>query len=421
VTSPLSFGQLSIWRSIETNPLVDGIRSQLTSVEPLPPGVTERQVRAAVETLWRRHESLRTTFEGTGHDVRQVLHPAPEDVVEIRALDTIEDLGPCARELFARPFTLSKEFGWRIRLLTVADGTSAVAISVHHILADGWSLRLLLAEFDLLLTDPAARSRLASPAPGPAALARQQHSDGWAARRSSARDYWNRLTDDFPPSGRDTGPPGERLRGSIDLSGVSGVVADLVDRNRVSAQTVILALFALGVMATTGRERIVVHLMVANRHRPDWHELVTSMNQIIPAGIVVTEADTFPCLLRQVETAGMAAMRNGCHDVDDAASITGRPPGSVVDHVLNYMLPTWPRHPRRDDRAPLNLGPSTRPAIAGIYGVLAREETPVLDLHVDSNLYPEHRLRGFLRGTEETLRLLDTQPERTVAELIARY
>lgn len=421
MSDPLSFGQLSIWRSIETNPLVDGIRSQLTSLEPLPPGVTERQVRVAVETLWRRHESLRTTFEGAGPDVRQVLHPAPEDVVEVRALNTAEELGPCVEELFTRPFALSKEFGWQVRLLAAADGTSAVAISVHHILADGWSLRLLLAEFDQLLTDPAARSRLASPAPGPAALARQQHSDGWAARRSSARDHWTRLTDDFPLRERETGEPGERIRGSIDLSAVSGVVSGLVDRYRISAQTVVLALFALGVTAATGRERIVVHLMVANRHRPDWHELVTSMNQIIPAGIVVTEADTFLDLLRQAESAGMAAMRNGCHDVDEAAAITGRPPGSVVDHVLNYMLPTWPRHPRRDDPAPLSVGPSTRPAIAGIYGVLARAVTPVLDLNVDSNLYPEDRLRGFLRGTEQTLRLLDTEPELPVGDLIALY
>lgn len=413
---PLCFGQLSIWRSIETNPLVDGVRSQLTSLEPLPAGVTERQVRAAVESLWRRHDSLRTTFEPAGGDVCQVVHPEARDVLEVRAVDGPGAVAACAEELFATPLRLTGEFGWRVRLITVPGAAPSVAVSVHHILADGWALRMLLTEFTALLRDPVP----AGPSPSPSALARQQHSESWAARRASARTYWTRLTDEFPVA-EDLGRPGERISGSVDLSGVSGVVADLVERHRVGAQTVVLALFALGVRASTGRDRIAVHLMVANRLRPGWRDLVTSMNQIIPAGIVVDDADTFAGLLRQVESVGMAAMRNGCHDVDEASAITGRPPGSVVDHVLNYMLPAWPNRPASARRAPVTVTPSTRPAIAGVYGVLARGERPVLDLHVDANRYPEPRLLGFLRGTEDALRLLATRPQARVADLVGLY
>lgn len=421
VTSPLCFGQLSIWRSVETNPLVDGVRSQLTTVRALPPGVTEGRVRVAVETLWRRHESLRTTFEHGGGETRQVVHASAEDVLETRSLATAAELEPCAEELFARPFVLTKEFAWQFRMMVVADGTASVAISVHHILADAWSLRLLFTEFDRLLTDPvAAREALSSPASSPAALARAQHSDDWAARRSAARAHWTRVTEDFTETG-EPGTPGERIRGSLDLGGVSGVVSDLVDRHRTTAQTVVLSLLALGIRATTGRERMVVHLMVANRIRPEWSDLVTSMNQIVPAGIVVDGAGTFADLLRHVQTAGMAAMRNGCHDVDEAAAITGRPPGSTVDHVLNYLMSSWPRLATSDARPPMSVGPSTRPAIAGIYALVKQYETPVLELHVDSNLYPDGLLRRFLSGTEETLRLLSVRHDLRVADLTALY
>ncbi|GAB3447527.1 condensation domain-containing protein [Actinophytocola sediminis] len=423
MTSPLCFGQLSIWRSIETNPLVDGVRSQLTELRPLPAGVTEARVRVAVETLWRRHESLRTTFENGGGDVRQVVHAGADGVLESRFLGSAEEVVPSAEELFAQPFVLTREFGWRVRLLSVADGTAAVAFSVHHVLADEWALRLLLAEFHRLLTDQEAEGVRARQASGPAVLARQQHADGWAARRSAARVYWTRLTEDFADrTGQRTETPGERRRGSIDLSDVSNIV----DQHRVTAHTVVLALFAIGIRASTGRGRIMVHLMVANRLRPDWQGLVASMNQIVPAGIELDERNTFHDLVRYVEVAGRAALRNGCYDVDEAAVITQRPPGSAVDYVLNYQLPVWRRQsisdsqPAVGDRSPA-ITPSTQPAIAGIYGVVPNATRPTLDLHVDSNRYPDQRLLNFLRGTEEALRLLTTHPNPRVANLIALY
>lgn len=425
VTSPLCFGQLSIWRSIETNPLVDGIRSQLTSVVTLPSGTTEQQVHAAVEALWRRHEGLRTTFEVDGGEVRQVVHPSPDGVVTVRSLDSPADLERSAGELFARPFALTKEFGWQVQLMTCADGTSSAAFAVHHILADRWALRLLLAEFHGLLGGSA--TALESPALTPAALARQQRSDAWAARRASARGYWTRLTEDFPrTAAKAAGTPGERLCGSLDLGRVAGSVSGLADRLRVTAQTVLLALFALGVTATTGRDRLLVHLMVANRLRPEWHDLVTSMNQLVPAGIVVAEADTFNGLLRQVQKAGLAAMRNGCHNVDDVAAITRRPPGSAVDHVLNYLVPTWPDTAPPDDlrsvdRPTVTIEPSTRPAIADIYGVVSWQKTPVLSLHVAADVHPADRLRRFLAGTDEALRLLSAGEDPRIAELSTLY
>ncbi|MBM7814470.1 condensation domain-containing protein [Saccharothrix algeriensis] len=415
---------MSVWRAIGTNPLVDGVRSQLTSVRPVPAGATEQRVRAVVDALWRRHESLRTTFDQVDGQARQVVHQRPRDVFEVRSLDAVEDLAPCAAELFAGRLALSGGFAWRVRLMLVADGTAAVAVAVHHILADGWALRLLLAELDLGLTDPAAaRAVLGSPAPAPAALARRQWSAAWAARRSAARAHWTRVTEEFGPPAPAAGPPGERICASLDLGAAGGAVAELVDRHRVTAQTIVLALYALGVRATTGRQRLVVHLMAANRLRPEWHDLVTSMNQLVPAGIVVDDEGGVADLLRHAQTAGLAAMRNGCHDEDEVAAITGQPPGSPVDHVLNYMPRSWPRPapPARGPRPPVRVGPSTRPAIAGVYGLVTGGESPALELHADSGSWPEARLRRFLGGTEKALRRLATRQDARVADLVALY
>ena len=50
ISGPLCFGQRSIWRSIRTNPLVDGIRSQLTSLLGLAgsAGIADQRVSKLV-------------------------------------------------------------------------------------------------------------------------------------------------------------------------------------------------------------------------------------------------------------------------------------------------------------------------------------------------------------------------------------
>lgn len=419
---PLCFGQLSIWRSIKTNPLVRTTAAQLTTLRRLPSGMTEQQVYAALRTLWLRHEGLRTTFEEVGDQARQVVHQAPDDVMEVCRLESADELMPCAEDLFARVFVLTRGFAWRVRLMQLPDGSSSLAVSTHHILADRWAFRLLREEFGQILCTPA--TALARPTVTPTELAHQQQSDEWATRRTATLAHLQRV-EDFV-GGSTPNLSDQRLRGLLDLATFSGVVVDLTRRHRVSAQTVVLTLFALGVRATTGRARIAVHLMAANRHRREWHSLVTSMNQMAPAGIDTERAGTIGGLFHHVHATTMATMRNACFDVDEAAAATGRPPGSTVDFVLNYMVENWPTGSPIDARRPadrplVTVGPSTRPAIAGIYGLVAHRETLELDLHVDAGQYPEGRLRRFLDGVAGALRLLAERPDAPVDDIAAQY
>ena len=61
VRAPLTFGQLSVWRSIEHLP-PDTTEANLSQEWDLPDGTDVSAVRRALDALERRHEALRTTF-----------------------------------------------------------------------------------------------------------------------------------------------------------------------------------------------------------------------------------------------------------------------------------------------------------------------------------------------------------------------
>ncbi len=103
-----------------------------------------------------RHESLRTGFPAIqGRPVQRVSLPAPFPlpVVDLTALpealrrSTGRGLAQAAVRL---PFDLATGPLLRAVLLRLAPDERILAFAVHHIVADGWSLRVLVRELTTL-------------------------------------------------------------------------------------------------------------------------------------------------------------------------------------------------------------------------------------------------------------------------------
>ncbi|MGW6447414.1 amino acid adenylation domain-containing protein [Lentzea sp. NPDC055074] len=93
-------------------------------------------LRAALEDVVRRHEALRTVFRQRDGVVCQVVLPAVVDFAESHS--TVE-------EESRRPFDLTRS-PLRVRLTKVAEREHVLLVVVHHIAADGWSMRPLLTD-----------------------------------------------------------------------------------------------------------------------------------------------------------------------------------------------------------------------------------------------------------------------------------
>ncbi|HEY4461127.1 MAG TPA: amino acid adenylation domain-containing protein, partial [Streptosporangiaceae bacterium] len=150
---PLSFAQQRLWFLDQFEP---------GSAEFVTPWAVRLRGRldigalnAALTGLVARHESLRTTFDSVdGHGV-QVIHPpgpvrAP--VLDLSALSAGERDAEVTRVLAEEcsvPFDLHRGPLLRIQLVRVAEDDHVLALTMHHIVTDGWSAGLISQELSV--------------------------------------------------------------------------------------------------------------------------------------------------------------------------------------------------------------------------------------------------------------------------------
>ncbi|HEU5321184.1 MAG TPA: condensation domain-containing protein, partial [Methylomirabilota bacterium] len=151
--NPLSFAQRRLWfiDQLEPGSASYNLPTALRFVGPLDVGALRESLAASAA----RHAILRTLYPAVdGEPMQLVLPPQkpPLPEIDLRALP----LDAARREAMAladdeagRPFDLAAGPTWRATVVRVAPGEVAEALfllNLHHILADGWSLDLLITE-----------------------------------------------------------------------------------------------------------------------------------------------------------------------------------------------------------------------------------------------------------------------------------
>ena len=151
---PLSFAQERLWFLDTLHP---GSPAYTLAVRRRFHGVLDVAALAkALTEIVRRHEALRTTFvRCAGPPVQQVgaPRPVPLPVVELAQYAVAERHRQAAhvvREAVSRPFDLAQGPLMRAVLLRLASDEHELLVSVHHIVADGWSLGVFSRELTVL-------------------------------------------------------------------------------------------------------------------------------------------------------------------------------------------------------------------------------------------------------------------------------
>ena len=129
---PLSFGQQRLWFMAQLDP--DSSVYNTVTCAPLPDPVDLDALQCAVDAMVERHESLRTTFNATDGEPVARLSARVTVLVEV-------NVQPAA--LAQRPFDLER--GPLLRVGALLD-QGLVMVCVHHIITDGWSMRIFLRE-----------------------------------------------------------------------------------------------------------------------------------------------------------------------------------------------------------------------------------------------------------------------------------
>ncbi len=101
--------------------------------------------------LIQRHESLRTNFKLENDEIIQIIHP--EGSFELKTQTIKKDEISDSIGAFVQPFDLEKDALLKVQLLEISDSDvetnphHLLLIDIHHIVADGQSLRIIKHDF----------------------------------------------------------------------------------------------------------------------------------------------------------------------------------------------------------------------------------------------------------------------------------
>jgi len=271
----------------------------------------------------RRHEALRTTFPAV--DGRPVQRIAPPAALAVPLVD-LTALPAGARDRLARslvhrealrPFDLGRGPLVRACLLRLGAEEHAALFTLHHIVADGWSMGILVREVAALYAALLER-RPAALQPLPLQYAdfavwQQEHlADrvlgeqlaAWRQRLAGAPLVLE-LPADHPRPPMPSGRGGTRtILLPAELSAAAGALGR---REGATLFMVLLAAFDALLHRTTGRDDLIVGTDVANRNRAETEGVIGFFINQLALRVDLAGDPPFRELLARVRETALAA------------------------------------------------------------------------------------------------------------------
>ncbi len=269
------------------------------------------RVRGVFHALLARHEVLRTGFTVEAGELLQVVHPVSAVDAEL-VVGTAS--GPVEDEVarFVRPFDLTRPPLIRMTLLRRPDD-HLLLVDVHHIIADGVSLGLLVREFLALYRGDA----LPEVRQYRDWVAHERALHGSARFRAAERYWLTRFGDEVPvldlptdhprPAVQDADADNVRFRADRDLVSALREVGDAAGATLY--MTVLAALYVV-LWRHTRQTDLVIGSPVAGRIHPDVQDIPGPFLNILPLRADVDPEQEFTGLLARVRETVVDGMEH---------------------------------------------------------------------------------------------------------------
>ncbi|MEU8652144.1 amino acid adenylation domain-containing protein, partial [Streptomyces sp. NPDC048737] len=277
---PLSFGQQRLWFLDQL--LTDSAEYLLPVVLRLQGDVDAGALEKAFAELMARHEVLRTRFvAGADGEPRQVVDEPSGFLLETP--DGAPDPWAVVRDEAYRPMDLASGPLLRAVLVRVTADEHLLLMVVHHIVSDGWSMRVIARELPLLYA-AAVHKRPADLAPLPVQygdFALWQRGQAAGASLEPQLSYWRRTLAGLEPLELPTDRVRPPVRSSRGASVEFEVPGDVLQGLRYLARAedctlfmVLLALFQVLLSRYSGQSDVAVGVPIAGRNRAETEGLI---------------------------------------------------------------------------------------------------------------------------------------------------
>ncbi|MFJ1932380.1 non-ribosomal peptide synthase/polyketide synthase [Kitasatospora sp. NPDC088160] len=294
---PLSYAQQRLWFLDRFEPGSTEYTS--LSVLRLRGALDPAALGTALDALVARHEALRTTFAERDGRARQVVRP-PQPV-ELPCED-LAGAPPAALDallerIAGTPFDLAAGPLLRARLVRTAADEHVLALAVHHIATDGWSMGVLGRDLGELY----AAAREGRPPRLPALPVRYTDYASWQRARTDLAEadlaHWRRALDGLTPLELPTDRPRPAVRtrdgALVAFTLPAGLTARLRERGREvdgTLYTTLLAACQVLLARWSGQQDIAVGTVTSGREQGELHDVVGMfVNTLVLRGAVRPE------------------------------------------------------------------------------------------------------------------------------------
>lgn len=292
---PLSYAQQRLWYMQRLQP--DSSFYNIAVTLNIKGLLNVQALEQSFNEILRRHEALRTSFTTLAGTPKQEIYPALTiklpivDLRQLAASDLLNELQRFILQEAQQPFDLTTPPLLQVTLVHCGDQEYVLLLVMHHIIADGWSMGVLVNELAALyqvLTEN-------QPSPLPElpiqyadyAIWQRQWLDGEVLETQLA--YWQKQLKNLPVVQIPTDYPrpavqtfqGRRQPVVISQS-LTSALKLLSQQQRVTLFMTLLAAFQILLHWYTNENDIVVGTDIANRNQAQTHCLIGFfVNQLV--------------------------------------------------------------------------------------------------------------------------------------------
>ncbi len=317
---PLSFAQQRLWFLARLDP--DSTAYHMTGGLHVRGQLQTDAVYAAFTHIQARHAALRTTFHEIDGQAVQCIHESqalPYRELDFTGNQTLDDtaLRALAEAEARTPFDLEQGPLWRITLVRLSDSEYEIWLSLHHIIADGWSLNHLMHEFSELykadLSSPQYEIEAVRITYGDYAVWQRAWLEAGEADRQLA--YWLSCLEEEQPvlhlpedHSRPVTPSnrGGRVPFSCDEQ-LTGQLRDLARVQGMTLSNILLAAFLIVLYRYSGQRDLRVGIPLANRDRSEIDRVIGFFVNTVVIRVPVQGRVSVHELLHAVRTAMIEA------------------------------------------------------------------------------------------------------------------
>ena len=369
-----SYAQSRLWFLSQFDP--QNIAYNISAVLKLTGRLDIAVLQAAIDTVVSRHDILRMRFLQRDESALQYVSAAP---VHLEALD-ISHLAPNKQPAYAeqvlhadatRPFNVSADQLIRIKLLSLSNDRHQLQLVIHHIIADGGSMRLFINELstsyqalsvqqDPIL--PELPSRYVDMAEWQRVLLAQtiDSESGPSSEGERQLAYWVAQLGGEQPI---LSLPCDRVRpalrsqrgGSIDCmipASLTDTLRKLASDHNASLFQLLLSSFAILLSRHAGQDDIRIGVPVAGRQHPDSHKLIGLFVNTLVMRVAINGRDNFSQLLHDVKQTVLGAQAHQDLPFEQLIDVLS-PERNLSIHPLFQVMFNYQQQP--DDK-PVPMG-----------------------------------------------------------------